>query len=178
MVTRFGLSNKLGMQTIGGNFKTSDDTQRIVDEEVRDILNQSYDRVKKILTTRRKDLDILANGLLEYETLSGSEIAGLLNGVKPNTLARSERPSRESAPIKTIGMSHAEIQNKQQPQQPQQQQQQIPTATAGKKAGVSIPLTPPSGGGGKDANNNNTNNTTNNKPKETSAGNDEKKAAK
>lgn len=43
----------------------------------------------------RKDLDIIANGLVEYETLSGGEIVDLLSGVKPNMKGlRSQRPSR------------------------------------------------------------------------------------
>jgi len=46
-------------------------------------VQESYDTAKRILTEKRKDLDTLAKGLLEYETLTGEEIVNLLNGVQP-----------------------------------------------------------------------------------------------
>jgi cell division protease FtsH len=46
-----------------------------------------HDEARKILTERRADLETLAKGLLEFETLTGDEIKDLLNG---------KRPSRES----------------------------------------------------------------------------------
>jgi cell division protease FtsH len=63
--------------------KVAEETQREIDKEVKTLLDQAYDTAKRILTRNRKDLDILAKGLLEYETLSGQEIVDLLDGKVP-----------------------------------------------------------------------------------------------
>ena len=53
---------------------------------------------KKILTKRKKDLEALAQGLLEFETLTGSEIDDLLSGKQPaRDLGDDTPPSRGSA---------------------------------------------------------------------------------
>jgi len=47
------------------------------------LVEDGYQTAKKILTEYRKELDTLAHGLLEFETLSGSEIKDLLEGKRP-----------------------------------------------------------------------------------------------
>jgi cell division protease FtsH len=63
--------------------KIAEETQKVVDMEIKRLVEEGYLTAKKILTEKRKDLDKLANGLLEYETLSGEEISDLLEGKIP-----------------------------------------------------------------------------------------------
>jgi ATP-dependent Zn protease len=95
MVTKFGLSDKVGVMHLDEQTLQSGETQRYVDGEVRRLLTESYERATSVLKTHRKELDILANGLLEYESLSGQEIVGLLKGKKPDMKNRSQGPSRD-----------------------------------------------------------------------------------
>ena len=96
MVTQFGMSDKLGPLAYGDNEEEvflghsiarqqnlSDETQKIVDEEIHRIVDESYERAKKILSDNVDDLHIVARGLLEYETLTGEEIKNLLQGKPP-----------------------------------------------------------------------------------------------
>jgi cell division protease FtsH len=109
MVTQLGFSEKLGTvayaepqqeqflgYSAGRQQKLSEATQQLIDAEVRRLVQEAYETAKNILTEKRAHLDILANGLLEFETLSGQEINGLLVGKRP---VRDEPPSSPSAPI-------------------------------------------------------------------------------
>ncbi|AWU93333.1 ATP-dependent zinc metalloprotease FtsH [Azospirillum ramasamyi] len=93
MVTEWGMSDKLGPLLYGeptqevflGHSVTqhknmSDRTAQLVDEEIRRIVDESYERARTILTENIDQLHTLAKGLLEYETLSGDEINRLLRG--------------------------------------------------------------------------------------------------
>ena len=91
MVTQFGMSEKLGnidyanqrqaeMGMYGGGTSHSGTTQKIIDDEVRRISDEAYETAKSILTKKKKDLKRLAEGLLEYETLTGSEITKVIAG--------------------------------------------------------------------------------------------------
>jgi hypothetical protein len=53
-----------------------------VDAEVRVIIDRNFERCKKLLAKHSKDLDILARGLLEYETLDAEQVGDLLHGRK------------------------------------------------------------------------------------------------
>src|SRR3546814_3878027 len=57
----------------------SNETARAIDTEIRDIVEAGYDRAKYVLTENETQLHLLANALLEYETLSGEEIKALLD---------------------------------------------------------------------------------------------------
>ncbi|MEE2622209.1 MAG: ATP-dependent zinc metalloprotease FtsH [Pseudomonadota bacterium] len=98
MVTQFGMSDELGnidfineQQTyLGpstGNIQAGPETQEKIDSEIRRIVDEGYETAKKILTKNKKKLDNLANGLLEYETLTGNEITKVMNG---ESLVRAE----------------------------------------------------------------------------------------
>jgi cell division protease FtsH len=104
MVTRWGLSDKVGAvdysEEDGGKFyaaqKTfSEDTGRIIDEEVKCIIEKALQSAKKILKDKKDDLEKLAQALLEYETLSGDEIKNILAGKE------IRKPS-----INSVGSSH------------------------------------------------------------------------
>ena len=91
MVTQFGMSEKIGhidyaneQQSYLGNYaggtSHSAETQKMIDEEVRRIIDEGYETAKRILTEKREDLERLAQGLLEYETLTGNEITKVIAG--------------------------------------------------------------------------------------------------
>lgn len=97
MVTRWGLSEELGTVAYGENQdevflgmsvsrtqNASEATIQKIDAEIKRLVEEGYNEAKRILTERRADLEALAKGLLEYETLTGDEITDLINGKKPN----------------------------------------------------------------------------------------------
>jgi len=90
MVTQLGFSKQLGKVAytdpnadVFNGPKISEETQKLIDFEVQDLIDKAYDTAKRILTEKRNQLDTLANGLLTYETLSGQEILDLLEGKMP-----------------------------------------------------------------------------------------------
>jgi ATP-dependent metalloprotease len=101
MVMTYGFSERLGVVHINDKEKLSDDVQRVVDEEVQALLTDSYNKAKALVEAHRKDLDSIALALIEYESLSGSEIIDVMNGRKINAALRSQKPSREMQPIDT-----------------------------------------------------------------------------
>jgi cell division protease FtsH len=93
MVTEYGFSDKLGPLRYNPNEEeiflghsvtqhknVSDATAALIDEEVRRLIEEAESKARKILIEKRDDLDILAKGLLEYETLSGDDVDALLKG--------------------------------------------------------------------------------------------------
>ncbi len=97
MVTRWGLSEALGTVSYGENQdevflgmsvsrtqNASEATVQKIDTEIRRFVEEGYNEATRILTEKRADLEALAKGLLEFETLSGDEIVDLLKGKKPN----------------------------------------------------------------------------------------------
>ena len=95
MVTEWGLSDAVGPLDYSGQddhfsgmagrkSDLSDDKASLIDSEIKRIVNDGYERARKILTEKNKDLHKLAEALLEYEILSGDEIIDLLKGKKPN----------------------------------------------------------------------------------------------
>jgi ATP-dependent metalloprotease len=95
MVTKWGFSTKLGIQFIDDADKSSGETQSIVDSEVRLLLSDSYTRAKTLLENNRKQLNRIAEALIEHETLSGSEVADVAKGKTINTRSRSQKASRD-----------------------------------------------------------------------------------
>ncbi len=91
MVTQYGMSEALGNVAyvdnrndfLGGGSahrNVSGETMVMIDNEVRRLVDEGYERAKTILTEKRDDLERLAQGLLEYETLTGDEITKIING--------------------------------------------------------------------------------------------------
>jgi len=96
MVTRFGMSDALGPiayaenqeevflgHSVSRTQNISEATAQKIDSEIHRIIDEAYVRAKDILTSRASDLNVLARGLLEYETLTGDEIIALLKGIPP-----------------------------------------------------------------------------------------------
>ncbi|MEM7061055.1 MAG: ATP-dependent zinc metalloprotease FtsH [Pseudomonadota bacterium] len=107
MVQQFGMSDKVGnidyanqQESFLGAYNAgagqiSTETQRIIEEEVRSLIDTAYATAKGILTDKGDEFERLAQGLLEYETLTNDEIALILDG-KP--LNRSEDDDVPPAP--------------------------------------------------------------------------------
>ncbi len=108
MVTEWGMSDKLGMIAYGDNSQevflghsvtqnknVSEATARAIDAEIKAIIDNAYAHAKQILTDNLEELNRLANGLLEYETLSGEEIRTVLRG-EPVIRKVVDEPAPES----------------------------------------------------------------------------------
>lgn len=68
----------LGPTTLGGDREYSEETAQAIDEEVKKIVEGTYERVRTILLDRRNLLDQLAKLLLEKEVLEAEELRDLL----------------------------------------------------------------------------------------------------
>jgi len=120
MVTRWGFSEELGTVMYGENQEEvflgysmgrqqniSEATSQKIDAEVRRLVEAGHAEATRIISEKRQDLEVLAKGLLEYETLSGDEIIGLLVGRKPvREMPEDTAPVRAPAsPVPTTGSS-------------------------------------------------------------------------
>ncbi len=115
MVTRFGMSDELGPISYGENQEevflghsvsrtqnVSEATAQKIDQEVRRIIEDTYNRAKQILQDRLNDLHTVAKGLLEYETLTGDEINALLRGERPVRTPYEEPEPQQPRPSGTV----------------------------------------------------------------------------
>ena len=86
---------------LGRNFSTaerhSEDTSQRIDAEIRRIVTEQYSRAMDILTKHRKELEQIAEALLEYETLDGGDIDTLLRGGVLDRPVASAAKKRASA---------------------------------------------------------------------------------
>ncbi|MCZ6586857.1 MAG: ATP-dependent zinc metalloprotease FtsH [Alphaproteobacteria bacterium] len=93
MVTEYGFSEKLGPlryednqeeiflgHSVSQHKNVSDATAKLIDEEIRELIEAGEDSARRILKENMDDLHLLSKGLLEYETLSGDEVQQLLDG--------------------------------------------------------------------------------------------------
>ncbi|MGR8918831.1 MAG: ATP-dependent zinc metalloprotease FtsH [Gammaproteobacteria bacterium] len=101
MVTRWGLSEKLGPMTysddegevflghsVTQHKSVSDETAHLIDEEVRDIVDRNYARARDILETHIDKLHMMAEALVKYETIDSDQIDDIMEG-------RAPRPPRD-----------------------------------------------------------------------------------
>ena len=94
MVMRWGMSDKVGnidyaeaAEGYSGNtggFSVSAHTKELIEEEVKRFIQDGYETAMRILTERRDEWERLAQGLLEYETLTGDEIKRVMAGEPPH----------------------------------------------------------------------------------------------
>ena len=116
MVTRWGFSDELGTVMYGENQEEvflgysmgrqqniSEATSQKIDAEVRRLVESGLAEARRIITEKRQDLETLAQGLLEYETLSGDEILGLLKGRPPVRDTGEETPPPRTSPVPSAG---------------------------------------------------------------------------
>jgi cell division protease FtsH len=103
MVTRWGFSEKLGPlayqeeegevflgRAVTQHKHASDETARLIDEEVRAIVDRNYERTRRLLTDNLDKLHAMAAALMEHETLSSEQIDDIMAG-------RPVRAPRDSA---------------------------------------------------------------------------------
>jgi cell division protease FtsH len=116
MVTEWGMSEKLGPLRYNDNQEeiflghavtqtknVSEATAKVIDEEIRRIVDEADMRCREIVKEHVDELHAIANGLLEYETLTGDDIAALMRGetiVRPSADDDDEMESgvRSSVP--------------------------------------------------------------------------------
>ncbi|WP_300540726.1 ATP-dependent zinc metalloprotease FtsH [Maricaulis sp.] len=120
MVTSWGLSDELGTidyaddqgevflgQQLVQSRSISPETSRKIEAEVKKLVDQGLADAKRILTEKQKDWETLAEGLLEYETLTGAEITDLLNGKPPQRPEEDDTPP-PTAPASAVPTTDAE----------------------------------------------------------------------
>jgi cell division protease FtsH len=97
MVTKWGLSEKLGplmyaeddgevflgRSTASHSKAHSGETAKIIDEEIKRIIDECYGRAKRILEENRDKLELMKDALLEYETIDADQIGDIMSGKKP-----------------------------------------------------------------------------------------------
>jgi cell division protease FtsH len=108
MATEWGMSDKLGPLLYGDNqdevflgrsmmqrsVHMSDETQKIVDEEIKRFVEEGYATAQKVIRENIDDLHAIAQALIEYETLTGDEIRGILDGKPPMRPVDADLPPR------------------------------------------------------------------------------------
>ena len=109
MVTEWGMSEKLGPLLYSDNQQEvflghaitqrqnmSQETAKLIDEEVRRLVNQGYDKAWDVLSNNRDKLEAVTQALMEYETISGEETAAVMRGEK---ITRKEDDDATRGPL-------------------------------------------------------------------------------
>jgi cell division protease FtsH len=109
MVREWGMSERIGPMAWGSGGQVflgedlmtrseySDETARVIDEEVERILREQEERCRQTLRTHRAGLDAVAGALLEQETLDGAEVRRLID------LAQSQAQVPAPQPVAVVG---------------------------------------------------------------------------
>ena len=97
MVTRWGLTEKLGPlaysededevflgRSVTQHKHMSDDTARLIDEEVRDIIDAAHGKARDLLESHSQHLHLMADALMKYETLDKEQIDQVMQGREPD----------------------------------------------------------------------------------------------
>ncbi|MEO1568693.1 MAG: ATP-dependent zinc metalloprotease FtsH [Pseudomonadota bacterium] len=116
MVTRWGLSDEIGPVDYGDDqgevflgqqlvqsSHVSEETSKKIEEEVRTLVQKGMDDARRIMTEYRDEWSAVAEGLLEYETLTGAEINDLLNGKKPERPDLDDDAEGPASAVPVIG---------------------------------------------------------------------------
>jgi cell division protease FtsH len=135
MIMEYGMSERLGPITLGRkqyeqvflgrdlarDRDYSEEIARSIDLEIRAIMDECYKKAEDLITENRDKLEVLANALLEQETLDAEEIAGLMEGKTLEEIKTSrpqstlpQEPETESRPQRSVGR---EVQLKKDPVQ-------------------------------------------------------------
>ncbi|MDM8168760.1 ATP-dependent zinc metalloprotease FtsH [Roseovarius sp.] len=112
MVLRWGMSDKVGnvdyeqahegyMGNAAGGFSVSAHTKELIEEEVKRLIDEAYEHAHAILTEKKDEWERLAQGLLEYETLTGEEIERVIRGEPPESDDDGSAPEKEEKPSVT-----------------------------------------------------------------------------
>ncbi len=122
MVREWGMSDRVGPMAWGSqgmvflgedlmhNRDYSDETARVIDEEVERILREQEDRAREVLRRHRSGLDAVASALLQNETIDGAEVGRLVDEAAGHQVRRPPRPpefSGTSAALKAPAAAKA-----------------------------------------------------------------------
>ena len=117
MVTKWGLSEKLGplmyaedegevflgRSSASHSKAHSGETAKIIDEEIKRIIDDCYGRAKRILEENRDKLELMKDALLEYETIDADQIGDIMAGKKPRPPADWSHNDNGSGSARTSG---------------------------------------------------------------------------
>ena len=108
MILRWGMSDKVGnidyaeahegYNGSAAGFSMSAATKEMVEEEVKDFIQAGYEQAYKIIEENYEEFDRLAQGLLEYETLTGDEIKRVMKGELPQVDEAEEATKEDDKP--------------------------------------------------------------------------------
>ena len=111
MVMRWGMSDVMGPCVYGENQQEiflgrdvtthqnlSDKTAEMVDREVRRIADEQYDRARKVIEENRDKIEVMAQALLEWETLDADQIDEIMEGKKPSPPKPTTNGSSDNSP--------------------------------------------------------------------------------
>ncbi|KAI0099284.1 ATP-dependent metallopeptidase HflB [Nemania sp. FL0031] len=116
MVASLGMSSKLGNMEYGSRYETlSSETKALVEAEVQRTVNEAYERARKLLMDHRKELDLLAKALVDYETLNKEEVEKVIRGLPlpdrmivpkgPMTIPASAKAPSPGDPVEPVPSS-------------------------------------------------------------------------
>jgi len=97
MTTKWGLTERLGPQTyaeeedevflgrsVTQHKHVSDETARLIDEEIRKIVDSAHQRARELLESHFDQLHLMANALMKYESIDGKQIDQIMQGREPD----------------------------------------------------------------------------------------------
>ena len=107
MVTQYGFAEELGMVdyaneqqsylgAYNGGSSHSEEMQKRIDAKIKEIIDEGYETARRVLTEKNQEWENLAQGLLEYETLTGVEITKVMNGEALNRGDDDDEPESPS----------------------------------------------------------------------------------
>jgi cell division protease FtsH len=116
MICEYGMSDRLGTLAIGHRGRNpflgrdvyedrdySEEVARMIDEEVRNLVDTCHDRATEIIEEKRDVMDELVKALLERETLDRDEFLAVLNGAKlPDLPPVQERPADDIVETESV----------------------------------------------------------------------------
>ena len=115
MIMEWGMSDKLGRvryqsneqevflgHSVAQSTNISEETAKLIDVEVRKLIEDGERSARDILTQHKDQLELLANALLEFETLSGDEVRNLLAGQRPQR-DNPDEPTYRASPVPSTG---------------------------------------------------------------------------
>ncbi len=112
MVSQWGMSDKLGninytstQESFLGSqssFNASEESREIIDQEVRRLVDEAYERAKTILRENWAEMENLAQGLLEYETLTGEDMMRVIRGEQPKSGMDDDGGADKGSPVPAV----------------------------------------------------------------------------
>jgi cell division protease FtsH len=117
MVCEWGMSNALGMVDYSDGAEQpmlarsrdySESTAQKIDSEIRELIDNAYQRAKVLLLKHRAELDALAKALLEYETLDGANVRDIMEHGSMMNPPTSQPPTPPMIPVESSARDSAE----------------------------------------------------------------------